>query len=171
MARVAPKDRLQPSLLDRLTDEDPSTKKEAPDQRHLSIRELRECVLRDLAWLLNTGNLDMIEDLDDYPLVLDSTLNYGIPHLAGTQASNVEAREMERLLREAVMKFEPRILPDTVKIKLDVTDQAMTHNAVRFFIEGMLWAEPAPWHLYLKSEIDLEIGACVVSEVDGREEH
>jgi type VI secretion system protein ImpF len=170
MARVPPQDRLQPSLLDRLTDENPDQKTEAQERRVLSMRDLRKYVLRDLAWLLNTGNLSAVEDLDAFPLAAESTLNYGIPHLAGTQASKIEARDMERRLRKAIWRFEPRILRDSVKVKLVVDRHSMSQNAVTFFIEGMLWAEPVPWHLFLKTEVDLEMGTFSVTERAGREE-
>jgi type VI secretion system protein ImpF len=83
MAELTPQERLQPSLLDRLTDDEPGTRDESRNKRILSIRQLRECVLRDLSWLLNTTQLEANEDLDAYPEVRRSTVNYGVPSLAG----------------------------------------------------------------------------------------
>jgi len=134
------------------------------------MEELRKCVLRDLAWLLNTGNLDTVENLDAFPLVAESTLNFGIPHLAGTQSSTIEARDMERQLRQAIWRFEPRILRESIRVKLAVDEHKMSHNAVIFYIEGMLWADPVPWHLFLKTEADLEMGTFSVTEHAGRED-
>ena len=169
MPRVSPQDRLQPSLLDRLTDEKPSQKTEGREDRVLSMEDLRKCVLRDLGWLLNTGNLDMIEDLEDHPSVAESTLNFGIPHLAGTQLSTLDARDLERQLRQAIWRFEPRILRDSVKVKLAIDEEKVGHKAVNFYIEGMLWADPVPWHLYLKTEVDLDTGSVTVAEHSGRD--
>ena len=40
-----------------------------------------------------------------------------------------------------------------------VADQAlMSHNALSFYIEAELWAQPIPLRLFLKTEIDLEDG-------------
>ena len=50
MAELLPQERLQPSLLDRLVDDNPGEQKESRDQRVLVIRKLRDFVLRDLAW-------------------------------------------------------------------------------------------------------------------------
>ena len=47
MGELIPKDRLQPSLLDRLTDEEPTVGVEAADKRVLSLARLRESVRRD----------------------------------------------------------------------------------------------------------------------------
>ena len=49
-------ERLQPSLLDRLTDDAPGDLQEARDMRVIDIRRLREIVQRDLSFLLNTNN-------------------------------------------------------------------------------------------------------------------
>lgn len=78
MAELTQKERLQPSLLDRLTDDAPNELKESREQRVLSLNKLRQGVLRDLAWLLNTSTLDTSQSLDDYPLVSHSVVNYGI---------------------------------------------------------------------------------------------
>jgi predicted component of type VI protein secretion system len=55
---LPPQDRLQPALLDRLTDDDPDSDEEARDHRVMSRRQLRDAVLRDLAWLFNATRLE-----------------------------------------------------------------------------------------------------------------
>jgi len=168
MAELTTKEKLQPSLLDRLTDDDPKNKQESRDRRVLSMRRLRQCVLRDLEWLLNSGNLAATEDLDDYPLVAGSVLNYGIPELAGCYASNLDLVEMERAVRQAILDFEPRILRKTVKVRVVASEDEMNVNALTFEIEGELWAQPVPEKLLLKTEFDLETGAVTVVEEAGK---
>jgi hypothetical protein len=51
--RHLPSERLQPALLDRLTDDEPDKNRRA-DKRVLTKTQLRQAVLRDLAWLFNT---------------------------------------------------------------------------------------------------------------------
>jgi len=87
MADLAPQERLQPSLLDRLTDERPDERVEPRERRVMSMRRLRECVLRDLSWLLNADNLAQTEDLGAYPLAAASTINFGMRDLAGVALS------------------------------------------------------------------------------------
>ena len=168
MAELTTKEKLQPSLLDRLTDDDPKNKQESRDRRVLSMRRLRQCVLRDLEWLLNSGNLAATEDLDDYPLVAGSVLNYGMPGLAGCYASNLDLVEMERAVRQAILDFEPRILRKTVKVRVVASEDEMNVNALTFEIEGELWAQPVPEKLFLKTEFDLETGAVTVVEEAGK---
>jgi len=90
MAELTQQERLQPCLLDRITDDAPEKKQESRDQRVVSLRRLREGVLRDLGWLLNATNMAVLEDLTDYPHVARSVLNYGMPGLAGTLVSSID---------------------------------------------------------------------------------
>src|SRR4051812_41102815 len=99
MADLTPKERLQPSLLDRLTDDEPDKNVESRDKRLLSPLRLRDCVLRDQAWLFNTPNLATVQDLSDFPNVQQSTVNFGLPDLAGRTLTSVDPIELERLLR------------------------------------------------------------------------
>lgn len=164
MADLTSQDRLQPALLDRLTDEEPGQKLESRDRRVVSLRRLREGVLRDLAWLLNTGSLSQTEDLSAYPFVPASVLNFGIRDLAGTSLSGVDPTELERRLRQAILDFEPRILRRTLKVRAVTTSDPEHRNSIAFEIEGELWAQPVPLRLYLKSELDLEDGSITVTD-------
>lgn len=164
MADLTPQERLQPSLLDRLTDNAPDSKTESRDVRVLSMRRLRHAVLRDLGSLLNTGHLETTEDLEDYPQVRDSVLNYGMPDIAGLTVSGTDTAALERSVRETIKKFEPRILPDTLSVRIARDVTAMGRNSMVFTIEGQLWAEPTPTMLYLKTEVDLETGDVAVTD-------
>jgi len=115
-------------------------------------------VLRDLAWLLNTGQLETTDDLDDYPEVSKSVLNFGMPDISGLSIAGTDVAGLEKAVRESIMKFEPRISAHTVRVTVVKDDDKMNRNAMVFNIEGQLWAEPTPMALYLKTEIDLETG-------------
>ncbi|MFY9940839.1 MAG: type VI secretion system baseplate subunit TssE [Desulfobacterales bacterium] len=163
MAELTPKERLQPSLLDRLIDDAPDKTQESREQRVFSLSRLRDAAMRDLAWLLNTTNLAAGQDLSAYPEVADSVVNYGIPDLSGMTVSGTDVAALERALRQAIADFEPRILRHTLSVRLDMNEGQMSHNAMTFLIEGELWAQPVPLRLYLKTEIDLDIGDVRVS--------
>lgn len=164
MAELTPHERLQPALLDRLTDDDPEQKTESRDQRVLSMQRLRAALLRDLAWLLNTGHLETVEDLEAYPEVRRSVLNYGIPDLAGLTIAGADTAVIERAVRQAVVIFEPRIAQQTLRVSVVTSESETGRNAMVFRIEGELWAKPTPQALYLKTEVDIETGNVTVSE-------
>jgi type VI secretion system protein ImpF len=162
MAELTQKERLQPSLLDRLTDNEPEERQESREKRVLSPSRLREGVRRDLTWLFNTPNLASVLDLAEFPAVAESVLNYGLPSLAGRTTSSIDVPEMERLLRQAIWTFEPRLNRNSIRVRLVADQSLMTHNALAFFIEAELWAQPIPLRLFLKTEIDLENGSASI---------
>jgi type VI secretion system protein ImpF len=162
MAELTQKERLQPSLLDRLTDNEPQERQESRDKRILSPSRLRESVRRDLTWLFNTPNLSTVLDLERFPSVVESVLNYGLPSLAGRTTASVDVPEMERLLRQAIWSFEPRLIRNSIRVRLVADQLQMSHNALSFSIEAELWAQPIPLRLFLKTEIDLEDGTANV---------
>ena len=168
MAERANPETLQPSLLDRLTDNAPTVKVEAADRSSINVRGLRKAVMRDLAWLLNTGNLGSVESLDEYDQVGTSVLNFGMPDLAGLMVSSTDTAALERLLRETITNFEPRISKGSLSVKLNVQRDAMNRNALTLDIEGDLWAYPSPQHLYLKTDLDFETGEVVIRDTSGR---
>jgi type VI secretion system protein ImpF len=168
MAEQIVRERLQPSLLDRLTDDEPGKAVESRDRRVISLERLRECVLRDLGWLLNTGRLAQLEDLGPYPEVARSVLNYGSLDLTGRLLSSADLAELEAAVRQAIWDFEPRILRDTLRVRSVIDTEAMGGNSITFEIEGSLWAQPMPMRMFMHTEIDLETGHVEVVERSGR---
>jgi type VI secretion system protein ImpF len=158
MADLTPKELLQPSLLDRLTDLNPAGKTDTLDERVLSFRRLRESVIRDLEWLLNTGRLEISEELVDHPEVRKSVLNYGIPDISGTSTSGKDSESIERDIRQAILDFEPRIIPETLKVAIVIDDLRMDKNTMTLEIQGELWWQPLPERFYLKATLDAELG-------------
>jgi type VI secretion system protein ImpF len=170
MAELTYTERLQPSLLDRLTDDEPDMGQETRNKRVLSPGRLRECVRRDLAWLFNTTNLACINsEIETHPAVAQSVVNYGLPDLTGRTASSIDVPEVERLLRTAIWNFEPRLIRNTVRVKLEVNSEEMTHNAMTFTIEAELWAQPLPLRLFFRTDIDLETGHVDVQDLSKAE--
>lgn len=164
MAELTTRERLQPSLLDRLTDEDPGNAQESRDQRVMSLQQIREAVQRDLGWLLNCCCLATTEDFDEFPQVTSSVLNYGIPDLSGMTVHGRDTATLERALHEAIADFEPRILPGSLRVRVVTDPEAMHRNALLFEIEGKLWSQPMPVRLFWNTEVDLENGKITVAE-------
>lgn len=152
-------DRLQPALLDRLTDDEPDARQETLQHAVVSKGRLKQTVLRDLIWLLNTTAYHTSDQLDRYPEVRRSVLNFGIPVLSGKNFSSVDWRDLERQIYDAILVFEPRILPDTLSVKaIAPSDLLGHHNLLQFELHGELWSMPFPIELLLRSELDLESG-------------
>jgi type VI secretion system protein ImpF len=161
MPEQVPIEKLQPCLLDRLTDDEPEKQEESRTQRVISLQKYRRGVLRDLQWLFNAYAMLRFEDgtseLDDYPEAMRSVLNFGTRQLCGLTAPNMDRLREE--LAEALQVFEPRLTPRTLSIRAD-----MERNIVTFDLEGELWANPLPEHLHLKTAVDVETGQCLLGD-------
>ena len=160
MAGIDARNRLQPALLDRLTDEHPGERVEAEDHRVMSKTQLRQAVLRDLDGLFNAVQ-PLGAAAEPYPLLADSVLNFGMPPLSGQLASKLEAA-----IRQAIVRYEPRILPQTLEVRaLEATSVLDTHNVIEFQIRGHLWSQPVPLEILLRTQLDLEAGQVKVRDV------
>ena len=164
MAELTQRERLQPSLLDRLTDDAPKDRNESRESRVLTLQRLRECVLRDLSWLLNTENARPVLDLDVYPAVQTSVINYGIPTVAGLTASGLDLKKLESQVRDSIIAYEPRILEKDLRVTAYYSDELMSRKTLMFEIDGELWAQPVPLRMYLRTELDLETGKVTIKE-------
>ena len=166
MAELTPLERLQPCLLDRLTDDDPKSHQESRNNRVVSLQRYRDAVLRDLRWLFNANrhlreeNPVPEENVMEYPQVARSVLNYGTRDLCGLLSSSLPISDLEQHLTEAIKVFEPRIVPHSLVVKAVMDSDKTSPSVLAFEIRGDLWARPLPDQLYIKTEIDLETGQC-----------
>lgn len=161
MADLAPIDRLQPCLLDRLTDDQPEVKVESRNQRVVSLNRFKEGVLRDISWLFNTQRHRESEGLDEYPQVYRSVANFGMRDFAGIFSENRDVRQIEREITETLLFFEPRIIRRTLQVKVlreSETETQRNPHRIFFQISADLWAQPLPEKFYAKTVIDLETG-------------
>ncbi|MGZ5119622.1 MAG: type VI secretion system baseplate subunit TssE [Burkholderiales bacterium] len=160
MAELASGERLQPALLDRLTDHEPHNKQPEPrETRVINRSRFREAVLRDLAWLLNATRLSARGELAGLPHVEASVLNFGLPALSGETASQLDTLALENGIKQALQRYEPRILSSTLDVKAMMRENELDHhNVVSIEIRGTLWAHPLPIELLLRTDLDLETG-------------
>lgn len=164
MATVDARNRLQPALLDRLTDDAPGERHEADDHRVMSKTQLRQAVLRDLSSLFNA-----VQPLgaagDAYPGVAGSVLNFGLPALSGQLASKLDVSVLERAIRQAILRYEPRILAESLQVNaVEFSSVLDTHNVIEFEIRGHLWSQPVPLEILLRTQMDLEAGQVEVRD-------
>ena len=161
------RDRLQPALLDRLTDEEPDKRTEPRESRVMTRQRLRQAVLRDLAWLFNTTRLESGSSLAALPFAQRSVINFGLPALSGRTATTLDVTELARAIKQAILDFEPRILPATLDVRTLIDEAGMLdhHNVVGVEIQGQLWAHPVPIELLVRTEIDLETGRVEIADL------
>lgn len=157
MADKLLEERLQPSLLDRLTDDEPTQLKEHRDSRVIDIVRLRDIIQRDLSWLLNTNNIESMIDREAMPNVVKSVLNYGVAEVSGEYSTTERAEKIRRSIRRAIEHHEPRIVPGSADVELRTEEEA-GEMMISFDIRADMWAQPVPLELYLRSNVDLTTG-------------
>ncbi|MDR8727111.1 type VI secretion system baseplate subunit TssE [Burkholderia pseudomultivorans] len=151
---------LMPTLLDRLRDDAPHRRTEAPDEYTVTRRQMRDIVQRDLAYLLNTTSIEDRIDRARYPQAAASTVNFGVPPLAGTFIASRRWSDVETMIRRAIGDFEPRLIPDSLVVSPRTDPDADTagehHNVLAFEVRGLIHMDPYPLEFMVQSSLDLE---------------
>ncbi|MDX3905802.1 MAG: type VI secretion system baseplate subunit TssE [Pigmentiphaga sp.] len=162
------RDRLQPALLDRLTDHAPWRAQDGLEDQAMSRAALRAAVLRDMRWLLNCVSFESAGSLSAFPNVRASTLNYGVRPLAGKRMSEIDWVDVEESISIAIRHFEPRILPESLEVRCVSETQILDHhNILSLEIKGRLWCVPYPLEILFRTDIDLESGHMSLQDLGG----
>ncbi|NPT38354.1 type VI secretion system baseplate subunit TssE [Paraburkholderia xenovorans] len=111
---------LLPTLFDRLRDDAPHRQTEVPGEYAVTRTQLRDIIQRDLAYLLNATNLGDLIDPQRYPLVAASTVNFGVPPLAGAFMASRKWADIEKTIKDAIGRFEPRLITTSESVSLNV---------------------------------------------------
>ena len=164
MAENLLQERLQPSILDRLTDDQPTERKESRTYRVIDIARLREIIKRDLSWLLNTNNMESAIDVKAYPNVAHSVLNFGVREVAGEYSTAARAELIRKSIQKAISIHEPRIVPGSAVVELR-TEEAKGETQIAFDIHADMWAQPVPLELYLRSKVDVTSGEVTLDRI------
>lgn len=146
-----PEDRpLVKSVLDRLIDDEPHRKQELPKARQQLLRELKENVRRDLQNLLNT-RWRCSSWPPDFAELDRSLVNYGLPDFTGASIYSTEPDEFRRIVEAAIRRAESRF--KSVKVSL-VRNTDQSDRTLRFRIDVLLYAQPAPEPLVFDSQLE-----------------
>jgi len=139
------------SLLDRLLDDEPKAKSEAPLTRGASLAKLKAAVRRDLENLLNTRRTpDFIPE--GSVETLRSVYYYGLPDITSLPANFLyEQNQLLQSIERVVTTFEGRL--DGVRVSL--VPAAGMSRVMRFVIEGMLRIDPLPEHVVYDASLEL----------------
>lgn len=161
------RNRLQPSLLDRLTDDQLDQSEETFEQATISDDQLRAYVLRDLRCLFSTHS--NTKRFAKHACVAKSVLNYGIPDLTGVAVGSLkrDSFRLEQALLQIIKTYEPRI--GNLHVSLDVgSDKEIgtIESSIILTINGELWGYPAS-NICMRTEIDVATGDITIKEQAG----
>ncbi|MFJ4293197.1 type VI secretion system baseplate subunit TssE [Cupriavidus sp. NPDC089707] len=152
-----PNAQLLPTLFDRLRDDSPQRQTERPAEYTVTRAQMRDIIQRDLTYLLNTTNREDEFDRERYPEVAGSTLNYGVPPVAGSYLSEHKWDDIIAIVQRAIEDFEPRLIPGSLRIQpLLKEDAPHRYNVLLFEISGLIHMDPYPMAFTAQSSLDLE---------------
>jgi type VI secretion system protein ImpF len=110
----------QPLLLDRLrpggAEIGPSGSTATTSERF--SRALRESVRREVTAILQARARPLHAKIDRFPNVASSVINYGLPDLAGLVSQQSSIPILADLIKTALLRFEPRLIPETVAVEI-----------------------------------------------------
>ena len=152
------------SVLDRLLDEEPQRRQDAPLGGRQALMALRRAVGRDLENLLNTRLRcrSSPPDLEELDL---SLVNYGVPDFTGANLATSERRSAFRsTVEQVIRRYEPRFTAVSVTL-LDNTERL--DRTLRFRIEALMRADPEPEPVVYDSVVDPVSRNVTVKGADG----
>lgn len=148
---LEPKSNLLPSVLDRLIDENPDATQDPPRSRGQQLFALRNAVRRDLEALLNS-HCRCLSPSPDLTELKQSVIEYGVRDFLSEYAGGADFREGFRVaLQETIRRFEPRFITISVTLR---EDGDRFDRTLRFRIDALMYAEPAPEPVTFDSSLD-----------------
>ena len=165
-APIRPNTQLLPTLFDRLRDDAPQRQTEAASEYTVTRTQMRDIIQRDLTYLLNTSNREDEIARGRYPAAASSTINYGVPPVAGSYLAEHKWADIVKIVRRAIVDFEPRLIPGSLDVKpLLKKDAPKRYNVLLFEISGLIHMDPYPMAFTAQSSLDLETGRMNVRSV------
>ncbi|MCU0718991.1 MAG: GPW/gp25 family protein [Pirellula sp.] len=150
---------VQVSLLDRLSECPVSSIAESTLQRgeHPEL-DLEEGIKRDLEYLLNSTSYSSVKDLSPWKYVEKSIFNFGVHVAAGKLLTNADAPQIEKAVRLAICRFEPRIRQDTLAVRAYTEEINPYRLSITITIEGQ-YVGAGEWRsLSMRLSMDSETG-------------
>jgi type VI secretion system protein ImpF len=133
-----------------------------PRIERFNERALRTTIRRELNWLLNTTNLESLEDLTPYPQVATSVLNFGVRDLAGRTHTRQVIQQHGKHIRDAIRAFEPRIDPAQLTVE-SVRGDEKSH-AVTYIIRGDVTSAVTAMPVEFKTDIEPDTASVTLRE-------
>ena len=125
---------------------------------------LREHLAKDLSNLMGTIHLEAAQDLTGLDWVKKSVLNFGMQDMNRYSTDNFRDPAVIKGLRAALLAHEPRLIAESLVIKLR-TEDADGRQRVAFDIQAEMSAHPVDVPLEFVAEIDSGGGKVALSNL------
>lgn len=146
-----------PCLLERLLDDEPRKREETWDKFHFDQRKMKTLILANISEILNNANIEPQLDEGIHREVACSVLNYGVSPQVGSYSNTHNWNRLEHLIREALIRFEPRLLADSIIVSLNGERRApIKQGIISFTIHALVMWSPQPFDLCLGARYEVE---------------
>jgi len=138
------------TLIDRLVDHNPRSRREAPPFRTLTSEELKDSVRRDLEWLLNTRTSMPGSVFDSKELTV---IDYGIPDFGHYSPANANhQRLLASRIERSISAFEPRLQNVEVTAESEMPDEKTLIIWIKAELVMESFREPVSFQTVLQSQ-------------------
>lgn len=146
-----------PCLLERLLDDEPRKREEIWDKFHFDQRKMKSLIMANISEILNNANIEPQLDACIHREVVSSVLNYGISSQVGSYSNTHNWNRLEHLIREALIRFEPRLLADSIIVSLNGERRSpVKQGIISFTIHALVNWSPHPFDLSLGARYEIE---------------
>jgi type VI secretion system protein ImpF len=125
---------------------------------------LRREVSHDLDALMNTIALESSEDLEAFPAVRNSIINYGFPDIAHRSIDELSVDHITDELKSVLMNYEPRLLPETIQVARDMGAN-IDELKIRFVVRADLFCEPLNVPVEFVADLELDSGQIAIDRL------
>ncbi len=116
-----------------------------------SLQQLRESVAMDLEDLLNSRMVKLNSDIDDFPLVKQSILQFGIIDFVGLSTANPADRDkICQSIEQSIASHEPRLKQIKVEMQMEGDNMGALCLSIQAFLNIHPLYEPVVFDALLK---------------------
>lgn len=125
---------------------------------------LKENLAVDLVSLVNTIDLGSVVDLEEFPNVGRSVLNYGLYDIGHLTSEEGKVAEVGRNLMTALLQHEPRLKSETLHVERDETVDDVNQR-IRLNVLAEMSSSPFDVPVEFVAEVDVGSGKVVLTRL------
>ncbi|HBZ17294.1 type VI secretion system baseplate subunit TssE [Pantoea sp. NPDC088449] len=146
-----------PCLLERLLDDEPKRVDEPWDKFHFDQRMMKTLILQNISEILNNANIEPQLEPAKHSEVARSVINYGVSPQVGSYTNTHNWTRLEYLIRDALIRFEPRLIPESIIVSLNGERRSpIKQGIISFNIHALVAWSPHPFDLSLGARYEVE---------------
>lgn len=129
-----------------------------PGFRTSDVRAQQASICEELENLFNTLHLEHSRKLDAWPEVRKSTLNYGVPGVAGLHTKLADTVSLKAKLLRAIEYFEPRLKSGATDIEISINEQSSEQRHLTIWVSSEFQHAASDYRICVRVDLDPETG-------------